>query len=115
MLKLKTLDDIFALRLCQWQLSIDGTESILTFYSVGSFSCYSNDRLSLFLPFAIQVKPPPSVTPRNKQPWHPDEDDEEFTANEDEGQTCSQSCCFLSLESSEPDVSGFFTSSTWTV
>uniref|UniRef100_A0A8C9PSJ8 Helicase SRCAP n=1 Tax=Spermophilus dauricus TaxID=99837 RepID=A0A8C9PSJ8_SPEDA len=33
----------------------------------------------------LEVKPPPSsVTQRNKQPWHPDEDDEEFTANEDE-------------------------------
>ncbi|KAM5227377.1 helicase SRCAP [Ctenodactylus gundi] len=30
--------------------------------------------------------PPPSVTQRNKQPWHPDEDDEEFTANEDEAE-----------------------------
>lgn len=35
------------------------------------------------------MKPSPSVTQRNKQPWHPDEDDEEFTANEDEGQACS--------------------------
>nr|XP_021556010.1 helicase SRCAP isoform X4 [Neomonachus schauinslandi] len=34
----------------------------------------------------LQVKPPPSVTQRNKQPWHPDEDDEEFTANEDEAE-----------------------------
>lgn len=40
-----------------------------------------------FASLAVQVKPPPSsVTQRNKQPWHPDEDDEEFTANEDEGQ-----------------------------
>ncbi|XP_019484091.1 PREDICTED: helicase SRCAP isoform X1 [Hipposideros armiger] len=34
----------------------------------------------------LKVKPPPSVTQRNKQPWHPDEDDEEFTANEDEAE-----------------------------
>ncbi|XP_049759165.1 helicase SRCAP isoform X2 [Elephas maximus indicus] len=35
----------------------------------------------------LKGKPPPSsVTQRNKQPWHPDEDDEEFTANEDEAE-----------------------------
>ncbi|XP_059548225.1 helicase SRCAP [Myotis daubentonii] len=34
----------------------------------------------------LKVNPPPSVTQRNKQPWHPDEDDEEFTANEDEAE-----------------------------
>ncbi|XP_061065525.1 helicase SRCAP isoform X5 [Eubalaena glacialis] len=35
----------------------------------------------------LKVKPPPSsVTQRNKQPWHPDEDDEEFAANEDEAE-----------------------------
>nr|XP_027804562.1 helicase SRCAP [Marmota flaviventris] len=35
----------------------------------------------------LEVKPPPSsVTQHNKQPWHPDEDDEEFTANEDEAE-----------------------------
>ncbi|XP_063082908.1 helicase SRCAP isoform X2 [Cavia porcellus] len=35
----------------------------------------------------LEVKAPPSsVTQRNKQPWHPDEDDEEFTANEDEAE-----------------------------
>lgn len=35
----------------------------------------------------LKVTPPPSaVTQRNKQPWHPDEDDEEFTANEDEAE-----------------------------
>ncbi|XP_069860216.1 helicase SRCAP isoform X2 [Dipodomys merriami] len=33
-----------------------------------------------------QVKPSPSVTQCNKQPWHPEEDDEEFTANEDEAE-----------------------------
>lgn len=115
MLKLKALDYIFALGLCQWQLSIDGTEYSDILLSVGSFFCCSNHRLSPSLFSAIQVKPPPSVTQRNKQPWHPDEDDEEFTANEDEGQTCSQSSCFLPIESSEPDASGFFTSSTWTV
>lgn len=41
-------------------------------------------------PQVLEVKPPPSaVTQRNKRPWHPDEDDEEFTANEEEGQGCS--------------------------
>ncbi|XP_036268664.1 helicase SRCAP isoform X1 [Pipistrellus kuhlii] len=35
----------------------------------------------------LKVTPPPSsVAQRNKQPWHPDEDDEEFTANEDEAE-----------------------------
>ncbi|XP_076997305.1 helicase SRCAP isoform X1 [Tamandua tetradactyla] len=35
----------------------------------------------------LKGKPlPSSVTQRNKQPWHPDEDDEEFTANEDEAE-----------------------------
>uniref|UniRef100_A0A8D2E1W2 Snf2 related CREBBP activator protein n=1 Tax=Sciurus vulgaris TaxID=55149 RepID=A0A8D2E1W2_SCIVU len=35
----------------------------------------------------LEVKPPPSsVTQHNKQSWHPDEDDEEFTANEDEAE-----------------------------
>ncbi|XP_059976009.1 helicase SRCAP isoform X3 [Mesoplodon densirostris] len=35
----------------------------------------------------LKVKPPASsVTQRNKQPWHPDEDDEEFAANEDEAE-----------------------------
>lgn len=35
----------------------------------------------------LKVNPPPSsVTQRTKQPWHPDEDDEEFTANEDEAE-----------------------------
>ncbi|XP_016074673.1 PREDICTED: helicase SRCAP isoform X3 [Miniopterus natalensis] len=35
----------------------------------------------------LKVKPPPSsVNQHNKQPWHPDEDDEEFTANEDEAE-----------------------------
>ncbi|EQB77959.1 helicase SRCAP [Camelus ferus] len=35
----------------------------------------------------LKVKPPPSsVTQHNKQHWHPDEEDEEFTANEDEGE-----------------------------
>ncbi|KAM8779242.1 helicase SRCAP [Rhynchonycteris naso] len=35
----------------------------------------------------LKVKPTPSsVTQRNKKPWHPDEDDEEFTANEDEAE-----------------------------
>uniref|UniRef100_A0A8C2VWK8 Snf2 related CREBBP activator protein n=1 Tax=Chinchilla lanigera TaxID=34839 RepID=A0A8C2VWK8_CHILA len=35
----------------------------------------------------LEVQPlPSSVTQRNKQPWHPDEDDEEFTANEDEAE-----------------------------
>ncbi|XP_024599920.1 helicase SRCAP isoform X2 [Neophocaena asiaeorientalis asiaeorientalis] len=35
----------------------------------------------------LKVKPPPSsVTQRNKQPWHPDEEDEEFAANEDEAE-----------------------------
>ncbi|XP_057633058.1 helicase SRCAP isoform X2 [Chionomys nivalis] len=33
----------------------------------------------------LEVNPPPSsVTQHNQQRWHPDEDDEEFTANEDE-------------------------------
>ncbi|KAB1263802.1 Helicase SRCAP [Camelus dromedarius] len=35
----------------------------------------------------LKVKPPPSsVTQHNKQHWHPDEEDEEFTANEDEAE-----------------------------
>uniref|UniRef100_A0A2K5QXA4 Snf2 related CREBBP activator protein n=2 Tax=Cebus imitator TaxID=2715852 RepID=A0A2K5QXA4_CEBIM len=35
----------------------------------------------------LEVKPPPSaVIQCNKRPWHPDEDDEEFTANEDEAE-----------------------------
>ncbi|XP_008592286.1 PREDICTED: helicase SRCAP isoform X1 [Galeopterus variegatus] len=35
----------------------------------------------------LEVKPPPSsVRQHNKEPWHPDEDDEEFTANEDEAE-----------------------------
>ncbi|KAK2498273.1 hypothetical protein MC885_005861 [Smutsia gigantea] len=35
----------------------------------------------------LKVKRPhSSVTQCNKQPWHPDEDDEEFTANEDEAE-----------------------------
>ncbi|EHB14367.1 Helicase SRCAP [Heterocephalus glaber] len=35
----------------------------------------------------LEVKPPPlSVTQCSKRPWHPDEDDEEFTANEDEAE-----------------------------
>uniref|UniRef100_A0A8C5KIN7 Snf2-related CREBBP activator protein n=1 Tax=Jaculus jaculus TaxID=51337 RepID=A0A8C5KIN7_JACJA len=35
----------------------------------------------------LEVKPlTTSVTHRKKQPWHPDEDDEEFTANEDEAE-----------------------------
>lgn len=38
-------------------------------------------------PQVLEVKPPPSaVTQRNKRPWHPDEDDEEFTANEEEAE-----------------------------
>ena len=49
----------------------------------------SNVKSSHFLSFPIQVNPPPSsVTQHKQQRWHPDEDDEEFTANEDEGQTC---------------------------
>jgi hypothetical protein len=39
-----------------------------------------------FSSFVIQVKPAPSsITQCSKQRWHPDEDDEEFTANDDEG------------------------------
>ncbi|KAL1789317.1 helicase SRCAP isoform X1 [Sigmodon hispidus] len=34
----------------------------------------------------LEVNPPPSVTQCNQQRWHPDEDDEEFTANEDEAE-----------------------------
>ncbi|XP_006896583.1 PREDICTED: helicase SRCAP-like [Elephantulus edwardii] len=30
--------------------------------------------------------PPSSITKHNSQPWHPDEDDDEFTANEDEAE-----------------------------
>lgn len=34
----------------------------------------------------LKVKKAPSATQRNKRPWQPDEDDEEFTANEDEAE-----------------------------
>lgn len=61
------------------------------------------------------MKPPPSVTQRNKQPWHPDEDDEEFTANEDEGQACSLYLIApCPLNSLDLTFSCFLLSSTWT-
>lgn len=89
----KTLDCILALELCQGQLSLSGTERLFCdiLFSIVPFSCgYGYNLRSPFSPFTIQVKPlPSSVTQRNKQPWHPDEDDEEFTANENEGQAYS--------------------------
>ena len=89
-----------------------------TFFKFVPFFCYSNLRPFPFLSFAIQIKPPPSaVTQRNKQPWHPDEDDEEFTANEEEGQGCS--VCPIAPyplnELSGPNLSGFLICFIWTV
>lgn len=48
----------------------------------------------------LEVDPPSSsVTQCNKQCWHPDEDDEEFTANEDEAEDEEDTIAANSLSS----------------